>query len=94
MKLALDCQISFKGAKILNNSGHTVVYHARHEHDQLWVRRAVEKGAEVFISPDWDIDIMCNQLNLYCIKLKQKQKSEDAVQFILKELKRYETRKI
>lgn len=84
MKLALDCQVSFNCAKALILAGHTVVYHARQEHDQLWTRRALDKGADCFVSPDWDIDILCNQWNLRCIRLKQRMSSEETLVLILK----------
>ena len=84
MKLALDNQVSHNCAKALKLAGHIIVYHARHEHDQLWFKKAIEANAECFISPDWDIDILCNQNNVKCIRLGQRLSSEETLVTILK----------
>lgn len=83
-RLALDNQISRNCAKALQRAGHEVVYHTRHEHDQLWFRRARELGANVFVSPDWDIDLLCNQYDIKCIRIGQRLTSEETLIEILK----------
>lgn len=90
MKLALDNQVSDKIARILNNSGHTIVYHAGHEHDELWLNLAYQKGAEVYISPDYDVENFAYNNNLEFIRFPQKHKN--VTQMILNKLKAMESR--
>lgn len=88
MKLALDNQVGKTVAKQLEQSGYTVVYHAQDEMDQVWLPRARDKGADVFISPDWDVDFFCNRHNKKCIRLKQGQNKQQTLTYILKNLER------
>ncbi len=55
IKLALDGPISRKAAQQLRSQGFEVVFHARHEADEVWVPAALNKGANVFVSSDLDI---------------------------------------
>lgn len=87
MRLALDNQVGYKVASELVKLGHTIVYHARDEHDELWLTRALHLGAEVFISMDWDVDIFCNKVGCKCIRIGQRIKGMDMLKTILIELK-------
>lgn len=90
MKLALDNQIGYEIATQLKKMGHQIVYHARDEHDELWLAKAFKGGAEIFISPDWDVDIFCNKVDRKCIRLPQSVKGHQIFEYIKKGLKKYE----
>lgn len=71
MKIAVDTQVSDSAIDYLSSRGFKVVFKAYNEPDQIWFRDALDMGAEVFVSPDWDISFLCNQYNVKFIKLKQ-----------------------
>jgi hypothetical protein len=89
VKLALDNHVSLKCALKLSFVGHEIVYHARDEHDELWLSRALSAGAQVFVSADWDVDIFCNKVSAKCILLKQGLKCSDQYELLVRELKIY-----
>jgi hypothetical protein len=39
--------------------------------DSYWFREALDEGAEIFISPDWDIAVMAGNANKAFIQLPQ-----------------------
>lgn len=82
MKIAVDRQVSDKAITHLEIVGHSVVYKAEHEPDNVWFDNAVFNGAEIFISPDWDIAFLCNKHNKKYIRLKQGLKGIDIGKFI------------
>lgn len=86
MKIALD-NVSKKVQEKLGYYGHTVVYNATDEHDELWFSRALKLGAEVFISLDNDIDVLCNRLDKPFIRLKQNMKHDKVFKHIIASLK-------
>lgn len=83
MRIAVDNQISGSTINLLENKGHKVVFWARHEHDEWWFLEALDKGADIFISPDWDIVILANQHDVPCIHLPQGLKGKDQATYIL-----------
>lgn len=85
-RVAFDTQLSKAAVRAVEDAGHEVVYWAGSEHDELWFREALDAGAEVFVSPDWDISILANHHNVRCIRLPQRVGGEALVRFILKQL--------
>lgn len=62
MKLAVDVQVSNEVIGSLCRAGDEVVCVARMgEEDQSWVSRALDRGAEILISPDLDIPNLLDQ---------------------------------
>lgn len=90
MKLAFDNAVSKRSAETIRDRGHEVVVHALYEHDELWLRRAMDGGAEIFFSHDWDVDIFCNSRNKKCVRLTQGMKQPEIVKAILKAIRDHE----
>lgn len=88
MKIALDNQIS----PTVKLPGHEIVTWAGDDEDEVWIKRAVEKGAEVFVSPDLDVPNILdhNKYDGIFIQFPQKLKGKGykAEQFLLRKLKR------
>lgn len=87
MKIACDTQIAFRTIEYLNNMGHTVVYRATNEMDNEWFENALNKGAELFISPDIDIDVLCNRHNIKSLKIPKGLKAKELNVWLKKKLK-------
>lgn len=82
MDIAVDNQVADMAINYLENKGFRVVFKAGHEPDNMWFRDAIDEGAEVFVSPDWDISFLCNQYNVKFIKLKQGLRNIEIGRFI------------
>lgn len=91
MYIAVDNQVSDSAIDFLEEKGMKIVLRARHEPDNMWFMDALDLGAEVFVSPDWDISFLCNAHNVKFIKLKQGLRGLAIGRFILEciEKKRY-----
>lgn len=89
MNIAVDRQVSNIAIEYLENIGHYVVYCANHEPDNIWFDSALYKGADLFISPDWDISFLCNKHNKKFIRLKQGLKGIDIGKFIAKKINKH-----
>lgn len=87
MRVAFDTQVPSATIKAAEGCGHQVVYWAKDEHDEWWFREAMERGADVFVSPDWDIALMANKNGLGFIKLPRGIGKSRLVDFILNRLK-------
>ena len=60
MKIAVDVCVGRVGANILRRAGHVIVVTAGHgEGDEDWFARALAAGADVIISTDRDLEILC-----------------------------------
>lgn len=70
MRIAVDTQVADAAIDYLENKGFVVVFKAHHEPDNMWFRDALDLGADIFVSPDWDISFLCNSHNVKFIKLK------------------------
>jgi len=86
MMLACDNGISMTAIKELQARGHEVVYWADDEHDEWWFRAALDAGAEVFISHDWDIVLMADARYKPRIHMKQGIGGARQAAFILRKL--------
>lgn len=87
MKIAIDRQISPK----INLPGHEIILWAGDEDDEVWIQRAVERGAEIFISPDLDVPniLDANNYEGHWIEYPQNLKKEKAEKYILNQLEKY-----
>jgi 2-keto-3-deoxy-6-phosphogluconate aldolase len=85
-RIAFDTQVPRQAIQAAESSGHTVVYWAGAEHDELWFRQAMDMGADVFVSPDWDIAILAENHNKKFIRIPQKLGGQELVAFIMKRL--------
>lgn len=88
MRIACDNQVGYQSLALLARHGVLIVYRAHNERDVEWFEAALDAGAEVFVSPDSDIDALCNQHNKRFIRLKQGLKGTEVALFILKKLER------
>lgn len=91
MKIAVDTQISLSTVDWLNENNFEVVFKAQNESDEEWIEKALDLGANVFISPDLDIP---NYLDKYYpnagykwIDVKQGLKKEKQIKYLTKRLK-------
>lgn len=87
MNIAVDTQIGFQAIKHLESKGYKVVLRATDEPDHIWFEDALDLGAQVFVSPDWDISFMCNRVGVDFIMLKQGLRDHRIGEFIEKRLK-------
>jgi hypothetical protein len=71
MKIAVDNQISKLNVKQLINRGLEIVYRADDQFDNIWFNEALNFGAEIFVSPDFDIDQLCEKYKVLYIRLPQ-----------------------
>lgn len=72
MKLALDNQLGHSVIKALKVSGHEVVFTAGDFPDHIWFKKAVIAGAELFFSPDYDIENMALNNGISFIRIPQR----------------------
>lgn len=70
MKIACDTGVSGAAIDVLKKNGHEIVYWASHEPDEWWFKDANERGAEVFVSHDWDIVLMADEAGKARIHLR------------------------
>lgn len=89
MKVAVDNQISKDTIDYLKRNNIDVVFSAKDEHDDIWFESALDLGAEIFISPDFDIDRLCERYNVKYIELPQNLKTHKVNKFIMKKLNEY-----
>lgn len=86
VKVAFDTQVSRRAVEAAQDNGFNVVYWAGHTHDELWFREAMDRGAEVFVSPDWDIAVLANRFDKTFIKLPQNLGKGKLVDFVVNQL--------
>jgi hypothetical protein len=87
MRVAFDCQISRAAVEATEDAGFQVVYWAGSEHDELWVAEALDLGADVFMSPDYDIEILANRYDREFIRLPQGLGGRRLVDFVTRKLR-------
>jgi hypothetical protein len=85
MLVAVDTQVSKKAVRQIESAGHWVVYIAGEEHDEWWFREALDLDAEVFISPDFDIEILANQYDKKFIRIPQR--IDDMGSYLVRQLR-------
>lgn len=88
IKIACDNHVSINNIEKLKTIGYTVVFRAWDESDFQWCNNALDKGANVFISCDWDIEFICNQNNVFCIRLPQNKGGKAQFNYITAQLKK------
>jgi hypothetical protein len=66
--IAVDVGVGRVGAQLLRDCGHVVIEAEHCEMDRVWFHRARELGAELFVSPDSDIEILCYDHNIRFVK--------------------------
>lgn len=71
MKVALDNQVGEGAIRALKAAGHEVVMTAGDLPDHVWHRRAVEAGAELFFSPDYDIENLSLDIGKSFVRIPQ-----------------------
>jgi len=86
IRIACDNQISLDVIEKLEKHNYEVVFWAKDEDDVTWFRWACEQGADVFISPDWDVTVLANQNGKGCIRLPQGKKRNGLLNFLLRRL--------
>jgi hypothetical protein len=67
VKVAFDQHIPTEAVRAAIRIGCDVVYWAADEHDEMWSREALDRGAEVIVSRDVDLWSYCNTNGLICI---------------------------
>lgn len=72
----------------LEAAGHEVVYWASDEPDEWWFRDALRAGAELFVSPDWDIVLMADERNAARVLLKNGIRGAEQARPVLREIER------
>lgn len=87
MYIAVDNQVADSAIDYLKDKGFKVVFRARHEPDHEWFQDAMDLGADIFISPDWDISFLCNRYDVKFIQLEQGLKGVGIGKFIEKRIK-------
>lgn len=83
MKVSCDVQVSRKAIEVAQAAGHTVVYWARTEPDELWINRSMALGAELFISADSDIAWLAHKHNKGFIRIPPGVGKDSLVSFIM-----------
>jgi hypothetical protein len=87
--VAVDTQVS-KSAQYTISNKFKVVFRAPHGMtDDAWIEKALDLGANVFVSPDLDIPLYLDTLGVdyKWIDLPQSMKSSKQANYILKRLK-------
>jgi len=92
MLIACDNIISFEDIERLESYGFKTVKWAGQEHDELWFREGIEKGAEVFVSPDYDIGILCNHYNKRWLQIPSGVSRVERYHFVLNNLRKFTRR--
>lgn len=84
MKIAVDVCIGSRGVSALECAGHHVVWCAAHgARDEVWFAHALRCGAELFISADIDIEILCWDHKVEFFKIDQFETDIDAAERLL-----------
>ena len=72
MRIAVDVCIGNRGVRRLREAGHEVVVIAEHaESDRRWFGRVIEADAEVIVSGDSDLEILCYDHRIRFIRAKR-----------------------
>ncbi len=88
MRVAVDVQIPDDAIKIFEKNGFTVVYKAHPcEQDADWFDVALDYGAEIFVSPDTDIQVMAGNAGYSYVALPSQLKAVKITDFVLKKLR-------
>jgi hypothetical protein len=90
IKIACDNQISKRTVDKLEIR-FEVVLRADNEPDELWIEKAIDLGANVFISPDIDVPLILDKnypdLDYHWIDVKQGLASKDQYAYLLSKIK-------
>lgn len=86
--IACDNHVGNRTIEKLENHGHKIVLRAGDIRDEWWFEEAMDRGADIFISADWDIGILCNRYNKDWIQLPTGVGGDAMARFILKELRK------
>ena len=93
MRIAVDQGITRKIIPILVNMGHHIVYIAEEsEPDEWWMRVALERGCQVFVSRDTDIQNYAINNGVECVMPRRKQQGVAQIQAILARIKNIENK--
>lgn len=84
MKVALDNQVGKGAVNSLKAAGHEVVMLAGDLPDHVWHKRAVEAGAELFFSPDYDIENMTLNIGKSFVRLPQNMGGGQLADFVVR----------
>lgn len=71
MKIAVDVCVGVAGMKLLRKYGHDVLTAENAEPDHDWFARARAWGAELIVSPDNDLWILCWDHNVEFFRARQ-----------------------
>lgn len=91
MKLACDNSVSRAAIAALAAAGHDTVVWAEDEPDEWWFAEGVAKGAECFISPDWDIALMADNHGFKRVLLPNGVKGVDQAAVVLRLMRAQDT---
>ena len=83
MRIAVDNHVGHNAIRHINNQGHKVVFKAQNQLDRVWFESALDYGADLVVSMDWDIAFLCNRHNVKFIQLGQGIGGVDAAKFVL-----------
>lgn len=86
MLIACDNQVPFGAIQMMAARGFHCVFRAKNEKDCDWFAQAVESGAAVFISPDWDIEQLCKAHGKEFIRLKQGLRGIEVAHYVTRQL--------
>lgn len=95
IRLAVDNQISHLTIKKLEKE-FEVVMMAENMPDEIWIEKALDKGATIFISPDLDIPLYLEknyeELGLIWIDIPQSMKGSDQYKYISNKIKKIKSK--
>jgi hypothetical protein len=74
--------------------GWLIVYVAKHENDELWLDVAKRRGANVFISADFDVENFALNRNLDFIRIPQKVGHDEQARRVVQEMEKLRRKKI
>jgi hypothetical protein len=93
MKIAVDQGITKEIIPILVNMGHHVVYIAeKSEPDEWWMRVALERGCQMFVSRDTDVQNYAINNGVEYVCPKKGQRGDVQIQSILARIKNFENK--
>ncbi len=90
MKIAVDVQVGRRGVAQLRAAGHDVLKADHGEPDREWFARAQAWGAELVVSPDGDLEILCydNRVAFFKVRVAKKHGGRDIADAVLAHIAR------
>lgn len=89
IKIAVDNQVPFCISELAKQHNIEIVVWAGDLHDNFWFEEALDAGAKAFVSPDYDIERLCDLNGVKYIRLpkgKGKILAQRVVQSVLRHI--------